>query len=206
MSVKYNLNLSKYSTHNIVRRMIGKDNIVLDIGCSSGYMGLISDRSNKFYGLDISNEALKIAKKKYVSTSLYDLNSLRKIPWNIRFDVIVFADVLEHTVFPDQVLSFIIKNYLKKNGKVVISLPNIANWQIRFNLLTGNFNYSSGGIMDKTHLHFYTFRTSKELVESCGLKISEVESGSSMFGSVIAFLPFLRGLLTTSIVLKTERK
>ena len=205
MKNPYKLNLSKYSTHNVIQKMIGKNKLVLDIGCNEGYMAQISDNSNKFYGIDYSKEVLKNAKKYYVDVSFYDLNNLKKIPWNIKFDVIVFADVLEHVLFPDMVLSYFTNKYLKQTGKIIISLPNIANWQIRLNLLFGRFNYSESGILDKTHLHLYTFKTAKELIAGGNLKIIEVQSGSSIFGYIIELLPFLKGLLTTSIVYKLKK-
>jgi predicted TPR repeat methyltransferase len=59
----YKLNLSKYSTHNIIQSNIGINKTVLDIGCNDGYIGKISDKSNQFYGLDCSEESVKRAKK-----------------------------------------------------------------------------------------------------------------------------------------------
>jgi len=205
MKNPYKLNLSKHSTHNIIQEMIGENKKVLDVGCNNGYMAQISNRSNRFYGIDYSREVIKKAEKYCVDVSVYDLNHLQKLPWNIKFNVIIFADVLEHVLYPDRVLLYFTKKYLKKNGRIIISLPNIANWQIRLNLLLGRFNYLETGILDKTHLHFYTFKTAKEFVIENGLKILRVESGSSTFGPIIKFFPFLKSLLTTSIILENER-
>lgn len=200
MSNPYKLNLSKYSTHSIIKKQIGKNNKVLDIGCNDGYIGKISHKSNVFYGLEYSEESVLKAKKVYQEVLEYDLNNLKQLPFQDKFDILVFADVLEHVLYPEKVLKFFVQNYLKEDGKVIISLPNIANWQIRLNLLFGNFNYTETGIMDKTHLHFYTFKTAKDLIDATGLKIIEQYGGASFFGKIIHYLPFMKSLLATNII------
>ena len=196
---------SFYSTKNVILRELGSGKIILDVGCNDGYFGKF-DKKNVYYGIDYSREAIFEAKKKYKDISFYDLNSLRKLPWNIKFDVIIFADVLEHIVYPDKVLSFFIKNYLKKNGEIIISLPNIANWQVRLNLLFGKFNYSEIGIMDRTHLHFYTFKNIYEMSEKCNLKTLKILFGASFFGVLVNKIPFLKGILATNIIVVYKHK
>jgi 2-polyprenyl-3-methyl-5-hydroxy-6-metoxy-1,4-benzoquinol methylase len=153
MKNKYKLNLSKYSTHNLISEAIGRNNKVLDVGCNDGYIGYIgqiADKSNIFYGLDYLPLSIKKAKKIYQDASVYDLNNLKPLPWKTKFSFIVFADVLEHVLDPTEVLLFFVNKYLDKDGKVIISLPNIANWQVRLKLLFGQFNYTETGILDKT--------------------------------------------------------
>jgi 2-polyprenyl-3-methyl-5-hydroxy-6-metoxy-1,4-benzoquinol methylase len=202
----YKLNLSKYSTHNIILKNIGSKKKVLDVGCNDGYIGKLSDKTNAFFGLDSSKACIDKAKKIYEDAVVYDLNDLKKLPWKVRFDLIIFADVLEHTLNPDKVLSFFINNYFKDDGEIIISVPNIANWQIRLGLLLGKFNYTEAGILDKTHLHFYTFNSAKELVEANNFQIIGVQSGSSLFGYILNLFPFLRGLFATSIIVIAKKK
>ena len=201
MDNHYKLSLAKYSTHNIILKNVGNNKVVLDIGCNDGYVGKIADNTNKFYGIDYLKESIEEAKKIYVDALQYDLNDLKFLPWNIKFDVIIFADVLEHVLYPKEVLTFFVKNYLKDNGKIIISLPNIANWQVRINLLWGKFDYTDTGIMDKTHLHFYTFKTAKQLIEIADLRVIEKSNGASFFGPVIKIFPFLKYILATNIIL-----
>lgn len=205
MKNPYSINTSKYSTHSIIVNNIGSKQNVLDIGCNDGYIGKHSDSSNTFYGLDYLQESVDKAKEVYKDAMLYDLNNLKELPWNKKFDTLIFADVLEHVLYPDQVLDFFINNYLKKEGKVIISLPNIANWQIRLNLFFGKFDYTETGIMDKTHLHFYTFKTAKELIESQNLSIKNIYGGATFFGKIIRKAPFLKGLLSTNIIYICEK-
>lgn len=202
----YSLNLSPYSTHQVLVNQIGKNLTVLDVGCNDGYLGASSDKTNTFYGLDYSSESVDRAKNIYREAIVYDLNNLHDLPWDIKFDVIIFADVLEHVIYPSQVLIFLIDRYLKPQGMVVVSLPNVANWQVRGKLLFGKFNYKETGIMDKTHLHFYTYETARLLVESSGLRIRKIMSGASFFGSMIARFPSFAPLLATNVILICEKK
>jgi 2-polyprenyl-3-methyl-5-hydroxy-6-metoxy-1,4-benzoquinol methylase len=198
------LNLSKYSTHNIIKSNIGAKKIVLDVGCNNGYIGKYSDKSNQFYGLDYLEDSVKKARENYKDAIVYDLNKLEQLPWNIKFDVLIFADVLEHVLFPEEVLNYFVKNYLREGGKVIISLPNVANWQVRLNLLFGKFDYTETGIMDKTHLHFYTYKSARKLILAGNLKIVREFGGASLFGSVIRILPSLRSFLATNVILICE--
>lgn len=201
----YKLQLSKYSTHNIIRENIGDNKAVLDIGCNEGYLGRVCAKTNIFYGLDYYQENIDKATTFYKDARVYDLNDLKELPWKQKFNVIVFADVLEHILFPEQVLKFFVDHYLKENGQVIISLPNIANWQVRLNLLFGKFDYTDTGIMDKTHLHLYTFRTARRLVLKNNLEITNEFGGASFFGPIIKMFPVLNSLLATNII-TTARK
>jgi 2-polyprenyl-3-methyl-5-hydroxy-6-metoxy-1,4-benzoquinol methylase len=205
MTNPYSINTNKYSTHSIIVNNIGIQNMVLDIGCNDGYIGKDSDYSNIFYGLDYLKDSIKKAKGVYKDAILYDLNNLEKLPWNKKFDILIFADVLEHVLYPDQVLDFFVKNYLKEGGKVIVSLPNIANWQIRLNILLGKFEYTETGIMDKTHLHFYTFKTAQDLIKSQNLSITKTYGGATFFGKIIEKLPLFNGLLATNIIYICEK-
>jgi 2-polyprenyl-3-methyl-5-hydroxy-6-metoxy-1,4-benzoquinol methylase len=203
----YKLNLlSRYSTHNIIIDNVGLNKTVLDVGCNDGYIGQHCDKSNIFYGLDYSENSINKTKNIYKDAVVFDLNLLQKLPWgNTRFDVIIFADVLEHILYPEKVLSFFVENYLKDGGCVILSVPNIANWQVRLKLLLGRFNYTDSGIMDRTHLHLYTFKTATDLILGSNLTIKNKIGGASVFGPVLAVFPFLKSLLATNIIIKSAK-
>jgi 2-polyprenyl-3-methyl-5-hydroxy-6-metoxy-1,4-benzoquinol methylase len=110
------------------------------------------------------------------------------------FDIILFADVLENTPDPLSVLLFY-RRFLKPGGKIVVSLPNIACWDRRLALLFGHFDYMDSGIMDRTHLRFFTFRTAQALLREAGLAICSVRHAP---GITRAFLPFIRKFLFKS--------
>jgi len=201
----YKLGSGKYSTHNIIAYQIGKNNTVLDVGCNSGYMKTISDTSNTFYGLDYMDEALEQARDTYQDVAKFDLESLNKLPWDKKFDIIVMGDVLEHIKNPDETIKFFSK-YLARDGKFIISIPNIANWRIRLRLLVGHFDYTDSGIMDNTHVHFYTSKSASLLLTSNNLEILNIYGGASILGLAIKYLPFFNSLLSTSIVFVASRK
>lgn len=191
-----------FSTKNVIfRNITGKNKNILDVGCNEGYYGHNNtEKTNRFYGLDIIEESLKIAAQKYASVEFYDLENLKELSFNQKFDFIIFGDVLEHIKNPIEVIAFFNK-YLKKEGKIIISLPNVANWQVRINLLFGKFDYTEVGILDNTHLKLYTFKSAEELAVKSNLKVIKELFGSDILGPVINVLPFLRNLLCTNIIL-----
>lgn len=194
-------NLPKYSTKSVICELLPeKGSQVLDVGCNDGFFGRVK-KGNVYYGIDKSLEALEEAKKYYAGTAYYDLNVLERLPWDKKFDVIIFADVLEHVLEPEKVLKFFVSNYLNETGFVIVSLPNIANWQVRVNLLFGRFEYTDTGIMDNTHLRFYTFKTALDLVKGLGFSDIRVLFGSNIFGPLIKTIPLLRNILSTNIIL-----
>ena len=108
-----------------------------------------------------------------------------------QFDWIMAADVLEHSAEPQAALRFY-RRFLKPDGKLIVSLPNVAVWDNRFRLLFGRFDYRASGVLDRTHLRFFTFRTARELI---------IEAGFTPLcrtwepGIARAFMPALKGLL-----------
>jgi 2-polyprenyl-3-methyl-5-hydroxy-6-metoxy-1,4-benzoquinol methylase len=85
------------------------------------------------------------------------------------FDVIVFGDVLEHLKSPVTVLRGLAA-FLKEDGAAIISLPNVANIYVRLQLLLGRFDYQDRGILDRTHLHFFTRKTFRQFLSEAGLE------------------------------------
>lgn len=197
---KYNFGWAKYWTHSIILNNIWENNLVLDIGCNKWYIWLNADKTNQFYWLEYDNEAIKEAKKFYKDARQYNLNDLVDLDFGIeKFNVIIFADVLEHVLFPEKVLEFF-KKYLKDDWQIIISLPNIANWQIRLNLLFWKFDYTETWIMDKTHLHLYTFKSAKNLVLDTWFEIIKSYWWASFFWPIIKVFPFFRNILSTNII------
>lgn len=189
-----------YSTHSQIALLVGKNETVLDAGCNIGFLGKYSDKSNVIYGFDYSHKFVQRSKKIYQDAIVYDGNSLESLPWKRRFSVIVFADILEHLHDPEKSLTFFVDKYLQKDGRIIISLPNVANWKVRLDLLFGRFEYQNSGILDKTHLHLYTFQTATKMIQDCGLRITKIAAGASVFGPLLKVVPFLRPLLSTGII------
>lgn len=159
-----------------ILRYIGRGNRILDIGCGSGRTGHeMKKKGNYIVGLDISNEQIEIARQRLDKAYQADLTQVNDLPFsNERFDVIVFGDVLEHLVDPGSILKCY-KRFLEKDGKIIISIPNIANYFMRLKLLFGKFEYSDVGFLDETHLRFFTLKTSREMIQNSGYYIYKLD-------------------------------
>lgn len=154
---------------------------VLDAGCACGALAqaLNRDKGCKVYGLDYNPESVAYGKSLGVfeRVECCDLNNLTvgSFPeYAGSFDYVVCGDVLEHLVNPAAALA-VLKTYLKPGGEMIISLPNVAHGSIKANLLLNDFTYTDLGILDKTHLHFYTWRSIAVFLAENGLKIAEAQ-------------------------------
>ncbi len=172
--MKYNLSPKKYGTHGIILNKIPSNSIVLDVGCAGGYLSHIL--SEKKYcnvvGMDIDEHSIKEARKYCHNTILGNveetIDGVKE-----KYDIILIADILEHLINPSIFLKKASKK-IKKNGYMIISMPNIACLSIRTKLLLGSFNYTKTGILDETHLHFYTRSSAKKLITDSDLIIDEI--------------------------------
>ena len=140
---------------------------VLDVGCgyatTSQYLA-----GNRVTGIESSAEAVKVARTRIDRVVQRDLQDVDADLGT--FDVIIFADVLEHLAWPVGVL----KKYLallKPNGTVIVSLPNVGLWSARLQHLLGRFEYEETGVLDRTHLRFFTRRSALRMLDEAGLRV-----------------------------------
>ncbi len=203
---KYTVNTAEYGTHRLIASEIGIGKSVLDVGCNKGYLKKLAPK-NYFYGIDSDRIDLKEAMKNgYQSVYHLDLNNYTSFKVKNKFDFLIFADILEHLLFPDKVLRFFVNGYLEKEGKIIISLPNVAHISIRYNLLKGSFIYTDSGILDRTHLHLYTLNSARELIDSSGLVIIQEKYSSNRLGRLIHHLPFSGTLLGFNLIFICRKK
>jgi 2-polyprenyl-3-methyl-5-hydroxy-6-metoxy-1,4-benzoquinol methylase len=164
-----------YSSHSLIYAKLGalglKEKRVLEIGVGDGSL------TKKLFELgalvdcvEIDPGAIELARPFCRRVYLDSLEHLDKIGLTDRYHVIVMADVLEHIAEPIPVLRAI-GRYLRSGGMLVVSLPNVANIYVRLNLLFGRFPYAAKGILDRTHLRFYTFETARRLLTDTGWTI-----------------------------------
>lgn len=201
-------NLPRYGSLNVIRKKVGKGKLVLDVGCASGYLGeILMEQGNTVYGIDGNAQAIEQAKKTYQDAVCMDLNNTEHLSvfGGKKFDVIVFADVLEHLLDPVAVLRYF-RQSLQSDGAVVVSLPNVALWRVRLNLLFGRFDYTDYGVLDRTHLHLYTFSSAVALLREAGYRVTWTGSAVNLplFGKLIRTFPPLRSLLGIHIVLTAK--
>lgn len=181
MNSKYtSFNHTPYEAHWVVREKIREDSDVLDLGCASGYFAKeLLQKNCRVWGIDADKGAIAEAKKYCKEVRVVDLDdfSPRFNRGGIKFDYILLLDVLEHLRNPDKLLKSL-RRYLKSGGKVIISVPNIAFISLRLSHMMGKFDYQKTGIMDESHVHFYTKKTLIDLITKCGLKIIEFDVAS----------------------------
>jgi SAM-dependent methyltransferase len=161
--------------YHAVLNHIGSGKRILELGCYDGsFSRVLMQQGNRVTGVDSDQQALVAADAfcdRAIHCDLDQLNSLDGLGLG-RFDFVLMMDVLEHLRDPEQLLRFA-KGHLSPGGSVVITLPNIAFWGIRRLLLLGNFNYTDVGILDRTHLRFFTYFTGRDLIEHCGYRVVE---------------------------------
>jgi O-antigen biosynthesis protein len=157
--------------------LIGKNKQVVDFGCATGYFARLMTRQECIItGVEINQDAANAAKQYCQEVIVADLDfvSVTEILPDRRFDVAVFGDVLEHLRDPWQVLRDT-KQILTKDGYIVASIPNIAHGAIRLALLQGKFEYTELGILDNTHLRFFTRKTVEDLLENSGYLLKDLQ-------------------------------
>lgn len=174
---EYSVDLSVDTTATKIIRLVDVNMKVLELGCASGSMSrILRDRGCKITGIEIDSEA---AEKSSIFCEKVIVGNLDTIDLDAElgtdsFDVIVAADVLEHLRDPKDLL-LRLKPFLSKNGRVIISLPNIGHLSVIASLITGRFDYSETGILDKTHLRFFTPATAAELLTESGFQILKTQ-------------------------------
>jgi 2-polyprenyl-3-methyl-5-hydroxy-6-metoxy-1,4-benzoquinol methylase len=168
---------SPWSSHSLIAAELVRfpaQSRVLDIGTASGTLArLCRGHSFKLFGVEPNPNwaqiALPLYEKIYVG-SIEDAEDefLRG------YDVIVLGDILEHLAAPEAVLQKLV-DLQRPDSTFIISVPNIANLWVRLSLLTGKFDYAERGILDRTHLRFFTRKTLLAVLKSAGLEIITIQ-------------------------------
>lgn len=196
MNNKYTqFNFTPYETHMLVWDKITENNRVLDLGCASGYFAKELLKKNcRVWGIDADEQVVKEAKKYCIDAKVIDFDDIDTLPFKKSFfDYILLLDILEHLRNPDKLLK-LLRKYLKRDGKIIISVPNVAFISIRLALLRGKFDYRKIGIMDETHLHFYTKKSLIDLIRKSGWKIVDFDTASgfsqiTLIGKYLKHIP-----------------
>ncbi len=142
---------------------------VLDVGCGFATTSArIQQLGNEVTGIDSSPDIEAVAAKRIARVIHGDVIDVDL--GDEQFDVIVFADVLEHLPWPVGMLRRYLQ-WLTPGGSVIISLPNVGLWSVRLAHLFGRWTYDETGVLDRTHLRFFTRRSARWMIGEAGLKI-----------------------------------
>ncbi|WP_232661081.1 bifunctional glycosyltransferase/class I SAM-dependent methyltransferase [Pseudonocardia sp. TRM90224] len=155
---------------------------VLDIGCSGGHLAeCVRDRGHHVTGVDVIEvEGVRSRMNEFVKADLS-----QGIPDEVGsgYDVIIAGDIIEHLPRPAETLRQM-RALLRPGGQVLLSVPNFGHWYPRVRVATGLFGYDRRGILDDTHLRFFTRRILRRLVKRCGFDILDERSTGLPLGAV----------------------
>ena len=174
---------------------------VLDVGCGSGNTGkFLKETFNvkEVVGIELNESLSREAKNNLDKLIVGDIQTIH-LPFEVEyFDCIILADVLEHLYNPWDVMERLI-SFLKYDGIILASLPNVQHWTILLELLRGEWDYKKTGILDNTHIRFFTRKSIEKMFLSCGYDLLEIRNsmGSEMkilnkitFGLFSGFLTY----------------
>ncbi len=171
-NTRYNGNLVDMITEDRERSFS-----VLEIGCDCGANLLeILDRYHHVavYGVELNEKAAMVASHvAHVQVKNIEEQKLDFAPR--MFDYIIFGDVLEHLHDPLRTIQYC-RGFLKEEGRIVASIPNLMNISVTEELLRGNFTYTETGLLDKTHIHLFTFNEIIRMFHAGGYEIEDIKS------------------------------
>ena len=147
---------------------------VLEAGCDLG--ATLLEIQNRFpncetYGLQINEAAVKIAR--HITKAKYGNIDELKIPFEEKFDYIIFGDVLEHLRHPEEVVRMC-RDMLNEEGYIIASIPNVMHISVIEELIEGRFRYSDVGLLDRTHIHFFTYYEIMSLFQDAGYSVKDI--------------------------------
>lgn len=186
-------------TQQGIINLVGLNKTILEIGSSTGYMTNFFLKNNCVVDVVETNKAAlaKIPKsvRRVLNHSIEDEKVKKFLAKD--YDFIIMADVLEHLVNPQKALRILYQIAPKKCG-LIVSLPNIASWVMRKQLFfKGDFAYQTSGLLDKTHLHFFTVNTLPRFLLENGWEVKKLLGTITRlpFGSIVSKVPPLNTYL-----------
>lgn len=136
---------------------------ILDVGCGAGSNArILKERGHLVWGITLSEEELRLSKPWCESIWLANVETDQFSLPTEHFDALLLSHVLEHLINPRETLVRL-SRYIRKGGSILVAVPNMAHWRMRWRLLLGNWKRDENGFMDRTHLQFWSYLTAPEL-------------------------------------------
>ncbi len=149
---------------------------ILDVGCAQGALGAAYLRRNpgaRYLGIDSDTVALQVARHRLTAIACVDVEA-SPMPFAVQnIDCIIYGDILEHLSDPWTLLKHHAE-CLAPDGTVLICTPNVEHWSFAQKLLTGRFDYQDTGLLDRTHLRWFTARTMGIALAQAGLELADL--------------------------------
>ena len=162
-----------FARPEVVARVRPAGRRVLDVGCAAGAMGaaMLASGASEVVGIERHAPAAARARTRLTAVYRYDLEALPELPYpDGYFDVLTFADVLEHLRDPAAVLRHL-RRWLSDDGRIVCSIPNVRHESVLLPLLVeGRWDYAEAGILDRTHVRFFTVDSMVRLLAEAGFE------------------------------------
>jgi predicted TPR repeat methyltransferase len=179
------------SSHRIlielIRRFAPRGGTLLDLGAAGGELGAaVRDQFAQTIGFEYDSDRMGQLRGRFDQVVITDLETVKTLPANV--SAIVLADIIEHLRNSTTLLGCV-KQSLAKDGVLFLSVPNIANITVRLGLLFGIFEYRDRGILDFTHLRFFTMRTIRREIENAGFRIIALRGSSVPIRLIIGWVP-----------------
>jgi glycosyltransferase involved in cell wall biosynthesis len=175
LSEEYQLKPSEGSSHGRISKLLKSKppSKILDLGCSSGLLAeRLVEMGHHVTGVDVVEIAGVAERTNHFVKA--DLNDGIPIEVGAGFDIVLAADVFEHLVNPGHLMAQV-RDVLSPDGTALFCVPNIAHWYPRLRSTLGIFDYDQRGILDSTHLRFFTRRSIRKLVERSGFTVRRME-------------------------------
>jgi len=183
----------------LLAKEVTENSIVLDIGCAQGNFGkILKEKNCTVYGIDLDEKAIEYAKNSGYYDEVFIMDVTNKDSDEYRdfinrvnqVDAIVISDVFEHVVDPTKLLLESSK-LLKEDGIILISVPNVAHMDILLNLMNDKFNYQDMGILDNTHLKFFTKTSFVDWIQQINETFDEINFDCEYLGATFYNNEFL---------------
>ena len=152
---------------------------LLEFGCAEGRLGAAYKHENPgacWYGMDIHQPAVKAAQTRidYAACASANQPIVDELIWQHQYDCLVYGDVIEHLINPQDSIRLHLE-MLKPGGYLITCLPNIEHWSTFHELLSGRWEYQQEGLMDNTHLRFFTLASATRMFERLGLTVTSTK-------------------------------
>lgn len=151
---------------------------VLELGASTGYMSrALSERGATVVAVEYDPATIPLLSARASEAHVGNVEDPATLTFleGRTFDTVILADVLEHLMDPRAALARC-TSYLAQDGRVLVSMPNVAHWRVRLELLRGRWETTDSGIMDETHIRWFTRATAERMFSAAGFAVAKRQS------------------------------